>query len=211
MSDVVTLAGEARADAGRGGARKARREGRIPAVIYGNKEPSTLITLPAAELNKQIRQHGFLSRVFEIAVEGQKQRVLPREVQTDPVSGKPIHVDFMRFSATTRIAVDVEVVFQNEAQCAGLKLGGVLNIVQHEVELICTPGEIPEALYVDLAGLDIGDVVHAAALKLPAGAELGGEPDATIATIAAPTVESATAATAEEAAGGEAGGATPAS
>jgi large subunit ribosomal protein L25 len=211
MSDVVTLAAEARADAGRGGARKARREGRIPAVIYGNKEPSTLITLPAAELNKQIRQHGFLSRVFEIAVEGKKQRVLPREVQNDPVSGKPIHVDFMRFSATTRIAVDVEVVFQNEAQCAGLKLGGVLNIVQHEVELICTPGEIPEAVYVDLAGLDIGDVVHAESLKLPAGAELGGEPDATIATIAAPTVETAKAATAEEGAGGEAGGATPAS
>ncbi len=205
MSDVVTLAAEARPEAGRGGARQARRQGRIPAVIYGNKEPSTLITLPAAELQKQLRQHGFLSRVFEIAVDGKKQRVLPREVQTDPVSGKPIHVDFMRFSATTRIAVEVEVVFQNEAQCAGLKLGGVLNIVQHEVELICTPGEIPEAVYVDLAGLDIGDVVHAEALKLPAGAELAGEPRATIATIAAPTVETAPAAAAE-ATGAEAGG-----
>ena len=210
MSDVVTLAAEARPEAGRGGARQARREGRIPAVIYGNKEPSTLITLPAAELQKQMRQHGFLSRVFEIAVEGRKQRVLPREVQTDPVSGKPIHVDFMRFSATTRIAVEVEVVFQNEAQCAGLKLGGVLNIVQHEVELICTPGEIPEAVYVDLSGLEIGDVVHAEALKLPAGAGLAGEPDATIATIAAPTVETAPAA-AEETAGAETGGTTPAS
>jgi large subunit ribosomal protein L25 len=210
MSDVVTLAAEARPEAGRGGARQARRDGRIPAVIYGNKEPSTLITLPAAELQKQLRQHGFLSRVFEIAVDGKKQMVLPREVQTDPVSGKPIHVDFMRFSASTRIAVEVEVVFQNEAQCAGLKLGGVLNIVQHEVELICTPGEIPEAVYVDLAGLDIGDVVHAEALKLPAGAELGGEPGATIATIAAPTVETATAAAAEGA-GPEAGGTTAAS
>ena len=210
MSDVVTLAAEARPEAGRGGARQARREGRIPAVIYGNKEPSTLITLPAAELQKQLRQHGFLSRVFEIAVDGKKQRVLPREVQTDPVSGKPIHVDFMRFSASTRIAVEVEVVFQNEAQCAGLKLGGVLNIVQHEVELICTPGEIPEAVYVDLAGLDIGDVVHAEALKLPAGAELSGEPRATIATIAAPTVETAPAAAAE-ATGAEAGGTTTAS
>ncbi|MGZ8995223.1 MAG: 50S ribosomal protein L25/general stress protein Ctc [Rhodospirillales bacterium] len=210
MSDVVTLAAEARPEAGRGGARQARREGRIPAVIYGNKEPSTLITLPAAELQKQLRQHGFLSRVFEIAVDGKKQRVLPREVQTDPVSGKPIHVDFMRFSATTRIAVEVEVVFQNEAQCAGLKLGGVLNIVQHEVELICTPGEIPEAVYVDLSGLEIGDVVHAETLKLPAGAELAGEPDATIATIAAPTVETARGA-AEETAGAETGGTTPAS
>ena len=210
MSDVVTLAAEARPEAGRGGARQARREGRIPAVIYGNKEPSTLITLPAAELQKQLRQHGFLSRVFEIAVDGKKQRVLPREVQTDPVSGKPIHVDFMRFSATTRIAVEVEVVFQNEAQCAGLKLGGVLNIVQHEVELICTPGEIPEAVYVDLSGLEIGDVVHAETLKLPAGAELAGEPDATIATIAAPTVETAPAA-AEETAGAETGGTTAAS
>lgn len=211
MSDVVTLAAEARPEAGRGGARQARRDGRIPAVIYGNKEPSTLITLPAAELQKQLRQHGFLSRVFEIAVDGKKQRVLPREVQTDPVSGKPIHVDFMRFSATTRIAVEVEVVFQNEAQCAGLKLGGVLNIVQHEIELICTPGEIPEAVYVDLAGLEIGDVIHAEALKLPAGAELAGEPDATIATIAAPTVETAAAAADEGGAAGEAGGATPAS
>ncbi len=209
MSDVVTLAAEARPEAGRGGARQARRDGRVPAVIYGNKEASAMITIPAAELHKQLRQHGFMSRVFEIALDGRKQRVLPREVQTDPVSGKPIHVDFMRFSATTRIAVEVEVVFQNEAQSAGLKHGGVLNIVQHEVELICTPGEIPEAIYVDLAGMEIGDVIHAEALPLPAGAELAGEPDATIAVIAAPTVDTAPA-EAEEGAGGESAGTTPA-
>jgi large subunit ribosomal protein L25 len=210
MSDVVTLVTEARPRAGRGGARQARRDGRIPAVIYGNKEPSTLITIAASELHKHLRQHGFMSRVFEIAIDGRKQRVLPREVQTDPVSGKLVHVDFMRFSATSRIAVEVEVIFQNEAQCAGLKRGGVLNIVQHEVELICTPGEIPEAIYIDLAGLEVGDVIHAEALALPAGAELAGDADTTIATIAAPTVEVAPA-EAEEGAGAELGGITPAS
>lgn len=209
MSDIVTLAAELRAEAGRGGARQARREGRVPAVIYGNKEDSTLITIPAPELFKQLRQHGFMSRVFEIAIDGNKQRVLPREVQTDPLNGKPIHVDFMRFSASTRIAVEVEVVFQNEAQSVGLKLGGVLNIVQHEVELICTPGEIPEAIYVDLAGREIGDVIHAEALPLPAGAELAGEPGITIATIAAPTVDTGRT-EADEGAAAETGATTPA-
>lgn len=207
MSDIITLAAEPRMEPGRGRARQARREGRIPAVIYGNKQESTLVTIAAAELTKQLRQHGFMSRVFEISVGGRRQRVLPREVQTDPLNGKLIHVDFMRFSATTRIAVEVEVVFQNEDQSVGLKLGGVLNIVQHAVELICTPGEIPEAIYVDLAGREIGDVIHADALPLPAGTELAGEPDTTIATIAAPTVEVAPA----EAEGdeGEAGAAAP--
>lgn len=208
MSDVVSLAAEVRPGAGRGTARQARREGRIPAVIYGNKEESTLITISAPDLHKQLRQHGFMSKVFEIAVDDRKQRVLPREVQSDPVSGRPIHVDFMRFSETTRIHVDVEVVFQNEAQCAGLKLGGVLNIVQHAVELICSPDEIPQALYVDLAGLEIGDVIHTSALSLPAGAELGGDGETTIATIAAPTVDTARAA-GEEAEAAEAAG-TPA-
>lgn len=207
MSDIITLAAEPRMEPGRGRARQARREGRIPAVIYGNKQASTLVTIAAAELTKQLRQHGFMSRVFEISIGGRRQRVLPREVQTDPLNGKLIHVDFMRFSATTRIAVEVEVVFQNEDQSVGLKLGGVLNIVQHAVELICTPGEIPEAIYVDLAGREIGDVIHADALPLPAGAELAGEPDTTIATIAAPTVEVAPV----EAEGdeGEAGAAAP--
>ncbi len=191
MSDVVSLAAEVRPGAGRGTARQARREGRVPAVIYGNKEDSTLITIAAPELHKQLRQHGFMSKVFEIAVDGRKQRVVPREVQNDPLSGRPIHVDFMRFSETTRIRVDVEVVFQNEDRCAGIKLGGVLNIVQHEVELICAPDEIPRALYIDLAGLEIGDVIHTSALSLPAGAEFGGDEETTIATIAAPTVDTA--------------------
>lgn len=208
MSDVVTLAAEARPEAGRGGARQARRDGGVPGVIYGNKQPSTLITIPASELAKQLRQHGFMSRVFDITVGGKKQRVLPRELQTDPVSGKPIHVDFMRFSASTRIAVEVEVVFQNEAQSVGLKRGGVLNIVQHAVELICTPGEIPEAIYVDLAGSEIGDVIHAEALPLPAGAELSGEPDMTVAVIAAPTVDTGQA-EADEAAADDAGETAP--
>lgn len=210
MSDVVSLAAEVRLGAGRGIARQARRDGRIPAVIYGNKEDSTLITISAPELHKQLRQHGFMSKVFEISVDGKKQRVLPREVQNDPISGRPIHVDFMRFSATTRIHVDVEVVFQNEAQCAGLKLGGVLNIVQHEVELVCSPDAIPQALYVDLAGLEIGDVIHTSALSLPPGAELGSDEETTIATIAAPTVDTARATAGEEGEEAEAAGVTPA-
>jgi large subunit ribosomal protein L25 len=190
MPDVVSLAAELRGRAGKGGARENRRAGRIPAVIYGNKQQPVLIAVDGTELLKHLRRPGFMAHVFEITIDGARERVLPREVQHDPVSGKPLHVDFMRFSAETRIHVEVEVKFENEDKAPGLKKGGVLNIVHHALDLICSPDAIPESLTVDLTGLELGDVIHADAIKLPEGVELGeDDPQATIASIAAPSTE----------------------
>jgi large subunit ribosomal protein L25 len=199
MSDVVSLAAEFRGRAGKGGAREYRRAGRIPAVIYGNKQEPVLIALDGVELLKHLRRPGFMAHVFEIIVDGARERVLPREVQHDPVSGKPLHVDFMRFSAETRIHVEVQVKFENEDKAPGLKKGGVLNVVHHTLDLVCSPDAIPESVTVDLTGLELGDVIHADAIRLPEGVELGeDDPQATIASIAAPSTEEVAAPAAEE-------------
>jgi large subunit ribosomal protein L25 len=199
MSDVVSLAAELRGRAGKGGAREYRRAGRIPAVIYGNKQEPVLIALDGVELLKHLRQPGFMAHVFEITVDGARERVLPREVQHDPVSGKPLHVDFMRFSAETRIHVEVQVKFANEDKAPGLKKGGVLNVVHHTLDLVCSPDAIPESVIVDLTGLELGDVIHVDAIKLPEGVEFGeDDPQATIASIAAPSTEEIAAPAAEE-------------
>jgi large subunit ribosomal protein L25 len=192
MTDVMTLTAELRRRAGTGGAREARRGGKIPAVIYGNAQDSLMISLDGAELAKHLRRPGFLTHVFEIDVGGRKERVLPRDVQQDPVSGRPLHVDFMRFSAGTKITVEVEVHFDNEDKAPGLKRGGVLNVVMRTIELVCSPDAIPQSVTVDLAGLEVGDVIHVGAVTLPAGAELADtDEDATIASIAAPSTEEA--------------------
>lgn len=199
MPDVVSLAAELRGRAGKGGARESRRAGRIPAVIYGNKQEQVLIAIDGTELLKHLRRPGFMAHVFEITVAGARERVLPREVQHDPVSGKPLHVDFMRFGAETRIHVEVQVKFANEDKAPGLKKGGVLNVVHHTLDLVCSPDAIPESVTVDLTGLELGDVVHADAISLPEGVELGeDDPQATIASIAAPSTEEIAAPTAEE-------------
>jgi large subunit ribosomal protein L25 len=199
MSDVVSLVADVRGRAGKGGAREQRRAGRIPAVIYGNNQEPMLIAIDGTELYKHLRRPGFLSHVFEINLGGVKERVLPRQVQHDPVSGKPLHVDFMRFSETTTFHVQVEVKFENEAKSPGLKKGGVLNIVHHTLDLVCMPDAIPESIIVDLTGLDLGDVIHADSLNLPAGVELGeADPEETIASIAAPSTAEAAEETVEE-------------
>jgi large subunit ribosomal protein L25 len=190
MADGVSLAAEVRSRSGEGGAREQRRAGRIPAVIYGNRQDPLMIALDGTEMLKHLRRPGFMAHVFEIVVEGRKERVLPREVQHDPVSGKPLHVDFMRFSATTKINVDGEVRFENEDKSPGLKRGGVLNVVRHTIDLICTPDAIPEYVRVDLTGLEMGDVVHLDTITLPAEVEIGEDnPQATIASIASPSTE----------------------
>ena len=137
----------------------------------------------------QIRGPGFFSRVYELDAGGDKNRVLPRDLQLDPVTDQPLHVDFMRFSSKTRLKVEVTVVFENEEVCPGLRVGGVLNVVRHTVELLCSPDNIPESLIVDLSGLEVGDSVHISAIKLPDDVELTiKDRDFTIATIAAPTI-----------------------
>ncbi len=189
MPETVAISAEARERAGKGAARAARRAGRVPAVIYGNKETPVLISLDPLELRQQLRRSGFFAHIFEVKVNGDTHRVLARDVQRDPVTDRPLHVDFMRFSAKTRINIDVAVRFINEEESPGIKMGGVLNIVRHAVELLCSPENIPEYLTVDLTGLEMGDGVHISDIELPEGVQPTiTDRDFTVATIAAPTI-----------------------
>jgi large subunit ribosomal protein L25 len=189
MADIVSLAAEPRERAGKGAARATRRAGRIPAVIYGNKETPIMISIHPIDLMHQIRGGGFFSSVYEIEAEGNKHRVLPRDIQLHPVTDQPLHVDFMRFSKSTRLVVEVPVVFLGEEDCPGLRQGGVLNIVRHAIEMRASPDQIPESIEIDLSSYNIGDSVHISSVKLPDDVELTiTDRDFTVATIAAPTV-----------------------
>ena len=189
MANLTAFAAKPRDRAGKGAARATRREGRVPGVIYGNNEDPVLISVDPIDLMKQINTPGFFARVYEVDVSGDKHRVLARDLQLDPVSDQPIHLDFMRFSASTRLNIDVQVVFENEDECPGLRMGGVLNVVRFTVELRCRPDSIPESLAADLSGLEIGDSLHISAIKLPEDVDLTiTDRDFTVATIAAPTI-----------------------
>lgn len=187
MAKTIQLAATARDRAGKGAARATRREGRIPAVIYGDKKEPQLISLSYRELWPHVQTGRFLSTLVDVTVDGKAVRAIPRDIQLDPVRDHVIHVDFLRLGAGARIAVDVPVHFRNQEASPGIKRGGVLNIVRHEVELYCPAESIPEELIVDLAGLDIGDSIHISHIRLPEGTQptITGR-DFTVATIAAP-------------------------
>ncbi|MGB0669959.1 MAG: 50S ribosomal protein L25/general stress protein Ctc [Rhodospirillales bacterium] len=188
MSQAIQLAAEVRERAGKGAARATRRSGRVPAVIYGAKLDPVMISLDPIELTKQMNRAGFFTHVFEIEVGGAKHQCLARDLQLDPVTDRALHVDFMRFQADTTINVDVAVEFVNDLKSPGIKRGGVLNIVRHDIELICSPTNIPEVITIDLTGLEIGDSVHISAVNLPEGVTPTiTDRDFTIATIAAPS------------------------
>ena len=179
---------KARSGVGKGAARALRREGLIPAVIYGEKKPPLPIAISTNEANKRIYAGGFLSHVISIDVDGEKHSVIPRDYQLDPVKDFPLHVDFLRVSANARLDVEVHVTFINEEQSPGLKRGGTLNIVRHTVELSCPADAIPESVEVDLTGTEIGDSIHISAVTLPQGIEPTiKDRDFTIATLVAPS------------------------
>ena len=191
MSDVAVLSARARDRVGKGSARAARREGLVPAVIYGDKKDPLAITVTMRELNKLLNKPGFFSHLIDIDLDCTKHRVLARDLQQHPVSDFAWHVDFLLVSATSELTVEVPVEFANENASPGLKRGGVLNIVRHAVEVICLADNIPGSIEVDLTGLEIGDSVHISAVKLPDGVRPAiDDRDFTIATIAAPTVAS---------------------
>lgn len=192
--------------AGKGAARAARRAGFVPAVIYGDKKDPRLVNLDPKALKKSLDGGAFFATVYSLKVGDATERVIPREVQMHPVKDTAQHVDFLRVSALTRVTVEVPVNFINEEECAGLKRGGVLNVVRYGIEIICGVDDIPQSFDVDLSGLDIGDSVHASTLGLPSGVELTiTDRDFTIATVAAPTVVSDEAEAEAEAAEGEEG------
>jgi large subunit ribosomal protein L25 len=188
MVQFVNIVAELRIETGKGAARAARRAGKIPGVIYGDQKPPVLISIEASTLNRLLRNVGFNTRIYEIVLEGEKHCALARTVQVDPVTDRVIHLDFLRVGELTTISIPVVVRFVNENQSPGLKRGGVLNIVRHEIELVCHAGSIPESIVVDLTGRDIGDSIHISSIKLPEGVRPAIlDRDFTVATVAAPS------------------------
>ena len=191
MSDTLTLSASKRDRAGKGSARAARRNGEIPAVIYGDRKEPLSITINANEFRKLINQPGILSQLLNITVDGSENSVLTRDIQFHPVTDVPLHADFLRVSKGAKIAVMVAVEFINEDKSQGLKTGGILNVVRHEVELECPANAIPENIVVDLDGTNVGDSIHISAIALPDGVTPTiTDRDFTVATIAAPASES---------------------
>ena len=170
MSQAYELKAELRERVGKGSSRELRRNGLIPAVIYGDKQEPLAISLPVKEVTQRIHAGGFMTTVATIAVGGKKISVLPKDYQLDPVRDFTMHVDFLRVGANTEVNVQVPVHFVNETKAPGIKIGGVLNIVRHEVELHVPADKIPEFLTVDLTGAKIGDSIHISHVKLPEGA-----------------------------------------
>ncbi|MBJ7578877.1 50S ribosomal protein L25/general stress protein Ctc [Devosia sp. MC532] len=182
------LKAQARDGVGKGAAREARRQGLVPAVIYGDKKAPVTVSVSFKDAYKAIYAGGFKSHILDLDVDGTIHQVIPRDYQLDVVRDMPLHIDFLRVSAKSLINVEVAVKFINEEKAPGLKKGGVLNIVRHAVELTVLAHKIPEEITVDLAGLEVGDSVHISAVKLPAGATPTiTDRDFTIATIAAPS------------------------
>ena len=187
MSDQLTLAAEARDRVGKGASRSLRRQGRVPAVIYGQGQEPTAIHLEEKALVKALSTGHFMNTVIQIEGAGDPQRTLAKDVAFDVVTDRPVHVDFFRVGEHSTVTVAVPVVFTDEDECAGLTKGGVLNIVRHEVELVVDAAEIPSELSVSLKGFDVGESIHISAATLPEGAKTAIDRDFTLATIVAPS------------------------
>lgn len=216
MSDILEITAEKRERAGKGIARALRREGQVPAVIYGDNKDPEGIAVPRKELTLLFNTGRLTSTLLDIELDGKKHRVIARDVQLHPVRDDILHADFLRLGKGAKIAVEVSVTFLNEETCPGLKQGGVLNVVRYTVELNCPADNIPETIEVDLAEAEMNDSLHISEVALPEGVEpVISDRDFTIATIAAPAAlksESAGADDedgadeAEAAAGGDEGG-----
>jgi large subunit ribosomal protein L25 len=188
MSDTLTLPAERRERAGKGASRALRREGRIPAVIYGGKEEPTTIHVEEKELVRQLMTGHFMNSIVNIEVGGETIRTLPKDVALHPVTDRPTHADFFRLSKDAKVDVSVPVIFINEEKSPGLKKGGVLNVVRHELELVCAADKIPGEIEIDVTGKDVGDSIHISEVNLPEGsASAITDRDFTIATLVAPS------------------------
>jgi large subunit ribosomal protein L25 len=169
MSQAIELKAKSRAGVGKGAARAVRREGRIPGVIYGDKKTAEPISVDYREMTLVWQRGRFLSTVVDLDVEGRKSKVIPRDVQVDPVRDFPIHVDFLRLSPGAKVRVKIPVKFVDQDKSPGLKRGGVLNVVRHEIEFMAPVDSIPDEVVASLDGMDIGHSLHISAIKLPPG------------------------------------------
>ncbi|NDE89531.1 MAG: 50S ribosomal protein L25/general stress protein Ctc [Alphaproteobacteria bacterium] len=188
-TQVQKVSAELRERAGKGNARAVRSEGRIPAVVYGGKEAPVMVSLEERTFVPISQKSGFFTHLMDIEAGGKTLRVIPRDVQFDPITDRVVHVDFLRVTSGTQVRVFVPVVFINQDKSPGLKRGGALNIVQHQIQLSCSPERIPEKITVDLEGKNIGDTIHLEDIALPENVTpILGNKDTTIASVAAPTV-----------------------
>ncbi len=206
MSDQLTLSAEARETAGKGASRELRRNGRVPAVVYGNNESPLGIHVEEKALMKALHTGHFMNSVVMIDVGGKSVRTLPKDVAFHPVTDRPLHADFLRISEHAKVTVEVPVHFDNEELSPGLKRGGVLNVVRHELELVCDAAEIPDEIRIDLTGYEVGDSIHISNVTLPSGTTPTiTDRDFTIATIVAPSALKSSEGDNETPAEGEAG------
>ena len=188
MSDTLNLPAETRERAGKGASRALRRDGRVPAVVYGGNEEPIAIHVQEKELVRQLMTGHFFNSIIEVEVGGKTLRTQPKDVAFHPVTDRPLHVDFLRLGANATVHVNVPVVFANEDASPGLKRGGVLNVVRHDLELVCDADKIPHEVTIDVTGFDVGESIHISHVKLPSGvASAITDRDFTIATIAAPS------------------------
>ena len=189
MSEQLTLSAETRDRAGKGASRAMRREGRVPAVIYGEKQEPLTIHVEEKALAKILSTGHFMNSVVMVEVGGEANRTLPKDVQFHPVTDRPMHVDFLRIGEHSQVHVNVPVRFVNEDEAPGIRRGGVLNAVRHDLELVCDASQIPDDIVIDLTGYDIGDSIHISQVTLPEGTQSAvTDRDFTIATIVAPSV-----------------------
>jgi large subunit ribosomal protein L25 len=187
MRQIQELSVERRLGTGKGPAYQTRRNGHIPAIVYGGKEEPLSVSVDALTLTRHVESGSFLTTPFLLNLDGKKTRVIPRVLQLDPVSDRPVHVDFMRLAegATVRLAIPVH--FKGQENSPGIKRGGVLNLVRHEVDLICSADNIPDYIEGDLTGLDIHGSLRISDFKLPEGVKPTIRENFTVASIVAPT------------------------
>jgi large subunit ribosomal protein L25 len=184
MSEQLNLSAETRERAGKGASRAMRRDGRVPAVIYGARQEPLSIHVEEKGLTKMLQTGHFMNSIVMIDVAGQQTRTLPKDVQFHPVTDRPLHVDFLRVGEHSQVTVAVPIRFEGEDQSPGIERGGVLNAVRHELELVCDAAEIPDEVVISLAGLDVGGSIHISAVTLPQGVTSAiTDRDFTIATL----------------------------
>ncbi len=166
---AIALEVDKREATGKGAARALRREGKLPAIVYGNDTAPVMITINQKDMVKYSNKSSFFGQIFELDIDGKKVTVLPKDLQRHPATDMPEHADFLQVSEDTRVAVSVKVVFLNQDKCPGVKRGGVLNIIRRELELSCTPASIPRKIEIDLSSYQIGDSIHISQVELPEG------------------------------------------
>lgn len=186
-SSVATLETQSRPLVGTGSSRQLRREGFIPGILYGAKKEAVAFSICTRHLLKEIQKTNYHTHLFEMILEGEKHKVLVKHIQVHPVTDIPLHVDLLRVDASSRLHVQVPLIFMNEEKSPGIKKGGVLNIVHHEILLTCDANAIPESLVIDLTGYEIGQTIHLDMIHLPHGTSCALAPESTIATLVSPS------------------------